>query len=138
MSLLEVARDTLKDLPISDIVRERLSLALDRFADAEAKIEVLQAETGGLKAQLERERLDHKQTQQELQRLKDEHAEEIRVHGNVEFRRGKRTGGVWVAFCPVCHTLADLSTGGVCCADSKCGWAPLLAVEQLEATRRTL
>lgn len=103
MSLISTARDALKDLPVSDIVRERLSLALDRLAEAEAKIETLQSEKGSLQSQLERERLDHQQTRQELQRLKDEHAEEIRIHRTIEFRRGKRTGGKWMAFCPKCH-----------------------------------
>ena len=55
MSLIDTARDALKDLPVSDIVRERLSLALDRLLDAESKIEALQAEKGSLHGQLERE-----------------------------------------------------------------------------------
>jgi hypothetical protein len=39
MSLIDTARDALKDLPISDIVRERLSLALDRAPLSAARIE---------------------------------------------------------------------------------------------------
>ena len=108
MSLLDIARDTLKDLPVSDIVRERLSLAFNRLADAEAKIDALQSQNGSFQAQLERERLDHKQTREELRRLKDEYSEEIRIHkkSGVEFRRGKRTGGEWIPFCPSCHSPA--------------------------------
>jgi hypothetical protein len=131
MSLIDTARDALKDLPISDIVRERLSLALDRLSDAEAKIEALQTEKGSLHAQLDRERLDHKQTQVELQRLRDEHSEEIRIHTGIEFRRGKRTGGVWIPFCPICHSPADLTSGVVGCANSKCKWQILYAANQV-------
>lgn len=137
MSLLDIARDTLKDLPVSDIVRERLSLALDRLSEAESKVDVLQSEKANLQAQLEIERLNHQKTQEELQRLKDEHSEEIRVHSGIEFRRGKRTGGVWVAFCPVCHAPADLSSGIVGCANPKCQWQILFAANQIpEVTQK--
>ena len=91
MGFLEVARDTLRDLQVTDAVRERLSFAFDRLADAESKIEVLQKENGKFQAQLEREQLDHKQARQELQRLKDEHAEETLIHCQMEFRRGKHS-----------------------------------------------
>ena len=125
MSFIDTARDALKDLPISDIVRERLSFALDRLTDAEAKIDTLQTDKGGLHAQLERERLDHKQTRDELQRLKDELSEDIRIHGLVEFRRGKRTGSKWLAFCPKCHLpAADIISSGeplIYCSGN-CGW----------------
>lgn len=126
MGFIDIARDTLRELPMSDIVRERLSLALDRLAESESKVEVLQSEKANFQAQLEIERLNHSKTQQELQRLKDEHAEEIRVHSGVEFRRGKRTGGVWSPFCPVCHAPGDMSTGLLRCAHPKCGWSVLL------------
>ena len=131
MSLIDTARDALKDLPISDIVRERLSLALDRLAEAEARIDALQSENGGLKAELERERRDHQQTNQQFQRLKDEHGEEIRIHRAIEFRRGKRTGGHWMPFCPKCHMPAlatkDLNAG--CTAD--CGWVTDVSMEEM-------
>ena len=128
MSLISTARDALKDLPVSDIVRERLSLALDHLTDAEAKIDAVQLQNGNLQAQLERDRLDHQQTRQELQRLKDEHAEEIRIHRTIEFRRGKRTGGKWMAFCPKCHLpVAETNSNGepmLYCIQKydDCGW----------------
>src|ERR1700730_11529856 len=61
MEMVEVARDALKDIPISEVLRERVSLALDRLAEAERQIATLQAEKVGLQAQLERERIDHEQ-----------------------------------------------------------------------------
>lgn len=98
MSFIDNARAALQALPISDIVRERLSLAVDRLAAAEAqvaelqaKIEVLQLQASSLAAQLERERLDHQQAREELQRLK-EHSEEVRIVHRVEFRRAGRIG----------------------------------------------
>ena len=123
MSIIDTARDALKDLPISDIVRERLSLAIDRLSDAEAKIDILQSEKGSLQAHLERERLDHQKTQQELQRLKDEYSEEVRINNAIEFRRGNRTGGKWAAFCPKCHLPAvPRSDGGWLFCMGSCGW----------------
>ena len=35
MGLLDLARDTLKEIPMADVLRERLSLALDLAANAE-------------------------------------------------------------------------------------------------------
>ena len=126
MGLLEVARDTLKEIPMSDIVRERLSLALDRLSEAETKIETLQTEKGGMTSALDRERIDHQKTQQELQRLKDEHAEEIQIHRTgIEFRRGKRTSGKWMPFCPKCHLPATHprnESANVICSDRACKW----------------
>lgn len=134
MSLLEVARDTLKEIPMSDIVRERLSLALDRLSEAETKIETLQAEKGSVTVALERERLDHQKTCEELQRLKDEYSEDIQVHSGIEFRRGKRTANTWMAFCPQCHIPADTSTVYVRCGHPKCGWNTYIgSVKQLPA-----
>jgi hypothetical protein len=125
MSLLEIARDTLKEIPMADVLRERLSLARDQFADAERKTSSLQSEVGALKAQLEQERVDHKQTQHELQRLKEEHAEEVRIHRSIEFRRGQRTSGKWMAFCPKCHLPAahpQNQTAIAACPDGACKW----------------
>ena len=124
MSLIDTARDALKDLPVSDIVRERLSLALDRLLDAESKIEALQAEKGSLHGQLERERTDHQKTQQELQALRDTWREEIRIHRGIEFRCGNRTAGKWAAFCPKCHMPASNIEGfvDVSCSDGTCKW----------------
>ncbi|MFZ2643738.1 MAG: hypothetical protein WA117_22290, partial [Verrucomicrobiia bacterium] len=55
---------------------------------------------------LDRERLDHQKTRQELQSLIDKYSEEIRILDSIEFRQGKRTGGKWLAFCPKCHIPA--------------------------------
>jgi hypothetical protein len=125
MGLLELTRDSLKDLPISDVIRERLSLALDQLADAQRQVGVLQTEKGGLQAQFERERLDHEQTKKELQRLQGLMTEEIRVVHGVEFRRGVRTSGEWLAFCPKCHLPISFIGSGAdypYCNDHDCGW----------------
>jgi hypothetical protein len=103
MGMVEVARDALKNIPISEVLRERVSLALDRLAEAERQIATLQAEKGGLQAQLERERIDHEQAKKELQRLQELLREEIRLVCDVEFRKGVRTSGKWMPFCPKCH-----------------------------------
>jgi len=92
MSLIETACDALKNIPMSDILRERLSMTIDQLAISEAKIEVLQRENGKLASRLDQEQFDHNQTKQELQALRDFHAETIRfVHG-IEFKKGVRSG----------------------------------------------
>ena len=126
MGLVDIAKEALKEIPLSEVLRERISLALDRLAEAEEKIEALQTENGGLKAQLEREHIDHQQTKSELQRLKAEHVEEVRVAYGVEFRRGERTGGKWRPFCPKCHLPMGViawSAGVPYCNDeTNCRW----------------
>ncbi len=123
MTLIDIARDTLKELPISDVLRERLSLAFDFSAQLEAKIEVLQSQNAELKAQLEIERVNHQKCQQELGRLRKEHEEEVRIFHAIEFRRGKRTGNQWVAFCPRCHMPASFERSSrPMCSDPRCDW----------------
>lgn len=126
MSILDLAKDALKEIPMSDLLRERLSLALDQLQCAEAKLDELKAENAKLQALLEIERVNSIKVQQELQQLKEEHVEEIRIEQGVEFKRGKRTGGKWIPFCPSCHTAADTSTGLLHCAVPKCGWKTLI------------
>jgi hypothetical protein len=131
MSAFDTIKAAIIELPISDILKARLELAFDRAAELESKVETLQKENANLHAQLEIERLNHKNTRDELQRLKDEHAEETRIHNSIEFRRGKRTGGVWMAFCPSCHLPCDMSKGLLLCSDQKCGWKILFAATKL-------
>jgi hypothetical protein len=119
------------------ILSQQLAFAKDQFSDMERKVADLQTQLGRLDAQLEREREDHKLARADLQRLKDEHAEEIRIHRTVEFRRGKRTAGRWAAFCPKCHLPAggNIGMGGspqVFCTGN-CGWHvyPQMMLEQI-------
>jgi hypothetical protein len=61
--------------------------------------------------------------------LAEAQAEEIRIHSAIEFRRGKRTGGVWMPFCPKCHMPARRDLGIFCSAE--CGWNSDLSSEDL-------
>jgi hypothetical protein len=134
MSLVEVARDALKEIPMSDVLRERLSLALDRLSDAEAKNESLQQEIGKCQSLLEQERVNHEKTKQELQTLRDKLHEDVRVFESIEFRRGERTGNAWVPFCPKCHVPVIPRDDGlwVFCA-SKCGWVGREVADGIQA-----
>lgn len=140
MGMLEVARDTLKDLPISEVLRERLSFALDRFEEAERQITSLQTQVGSLQAQLERERLDHEQTKKELQRLQELLREEIRIVRGVEFRNGSRTGNQWQPFCPKCHLPVVFAGDGpiYCQDDTSCKWVSIADSSQIERESREL
>lgn len=124
MGLIEIARDTLKEIPMADILRERLSLALDQFLVLERKVSELQTKVGNLESKLEIVTLDRDKTQQELNRLKEEHIEEILIHRCIEFRRGRRTAGKWAAFCPKCHLPVANQEGylDVICSDRVCNW----------------
>ena len=112
------------------ILSQQLAFAKDQYAALEKQVNDFQGKVAKLEAQLEIEQSNHKETKQALERLKDEHAEEIRVHRGIEFRRGKRTGGIWIAFCPVCHTPAD-TTALVLCANQKCKWHLILSGNEI-------
>ena len=122
MGLIDIAGDTLKEIPISDVLRERFSLALDRLAQLEAENEELKSKLAVAHSRLENERLDHQKTQQELEGLRKLHEEEVRIFYAIEFRRGKRTGDQWIAFCPRCHMPASLRFTNPLCSNGDCHW----------------
>ena len=112
------------------ILNQQLAFAKDQYAAQERLVGELQSKAAKLEAQFEIEQSNHKTTRQELQRIVDEHSEDVRVHRAIEFRRGKRTGGNWIAFCPVCHTPAD-TTMLVICANPKCKWKLIIPGDQV-------
>jgi len=61
--------------------------------------------------------------------LAEAQAEEVRIHSAIEFRRGKRTGGIWMPFCPKCKMPARSDFGIFCSAE--CGWVSALPSEDL-------
>lgn len=122
MGLIETARDALKDIPISDILRERLASALDYSSKLEAENRALELKVATVHAKLEIEKEKHDASRVELQRFKDEHAEEIRIYRSVELRRGKRTGAEWAAFCPKCHMPVGVTDKCEVFCSGDCGW----------------
>jgi hypothetical protein len=126
MSLVDTAKQALVDAAVTPIVRERLSLALDEATLLEKKVADLQTQIGELRAEIKISRANEKETKTELEALRKEHEEEVRLVRGVEIRKGKRTGGAWMAFCPKCHLpLQDTNhdTDGIFCPDIyKCHW----------------
>lgn len=124
MSILESIEKLITEHGSAAILSQQLSYAKDQFSDLESRVSELQTQIGRLEAQLERERADCKEARRDLQQLRDEHAEEVRIHRFIEFRRGKRTGGKWAAFCPKCHSPVANQAGNlnVFCSDRACKW----------------
>jgi hypothetical protein len=132
MSIFDSIEKLITEHGSAAILTQQLALAKDQFSHLERKVSDLQTQIGRLEAQLERERTDHKQAREELQRLKDEHTEEVRFHKTVEFRRGKRTGGQWMPFCPTCHHPAlhdDSINDYVYC--TICAWVSYIQVQNV-------
>ncbi len=110
-----------KDRRDIDVLRQIHSLASSLQAEhaevVERDIRVMQenATLVQAKATLERQ-------------LAEAQAEEVRIHRMIEFRRGKRTGGQWIAFCPKCGLPAgdglEYNTPIVFCTakHEDCGW----------------
>jgi len=123
MGAFETIKNTVADLPISDIYKARLEFALDQSSALERQVSELQTELGKIRAELQMECTNHQKTRQELQKLQGEHIEQIRLWRGVEFRRGVRTGGSWMPFCAKCHLPIVLSSHGgehPVCSDDKC------------------
>ncbi len=114
MSIFDSIEKLITEHGSATILSQQFAFAKDQFSDLERKVADLQKQIGDLEAQLERERMEHKQAREELQRLRDEHSEEIRIHNSIEFRRGKRTGGLWAPFCPKCHTPCNCFIKRIC------------------------
>lgn len=109
-------------------------------AIAFAEVATLQAEKGALAAQLEWERLDRQKAENELQHLRQVHAEEVRVARATEFRRGLRTGGKWAAFCPRCHMPASVHDPRdlIACSDHDCRWVSEIQGYELRSVLASL
>jgi hypothetical protein len=130
MSIFDSIERLITEHGSAAILSQQLAFARDQFEALERKVSDLQTQIGRFDAQLERERAEHKQAREDLQRLKDEHFEEVRIHkiSGVEFRRGKRTGGEWSPFCPSCHSPAASPNQGyqLRCQSRTCGMILLL------------
>jgi len=141
MSLIDTARQALTEIPISDVLRERLSLALDEATALERKVSEFQGQVAELKAELKITKTHEKQTEEELQRLKKEHEEEIVVLHGLEFRRGKRTQNKWIPFCPKCHVAAVIphfDNRPVICQDQDCNWVSNAMTERFHGLESQL
>ncbi len=69
--------------------------------------------------------------------LAESQAEDVRIHKGIEFRRGKRTGDIWMGFCPKCHMPVEdawvprARTNGekVVMCSARCGWRVFMPTE---------
>ena len=130
MSIIDTARKALTEIPISDILRERLSLALDYSVDLERKVHVLDAENGKLQAKLEAVEEKAKNQALDIERLNKLLEEEIFISHGVEFRKGKRTRNKWLPFCPKCHLPAEgtssIGDSPMASCTAQCGWSSFI------------
>lgn len=115
----------------SAILRDRLGLVADQVRQMERQLVDLQRELAETTVELRREKEDHVETKNQLQKLKDEHTEEVIIHRTIEFRRGKRTRDEWAPFCPNCHTpvTGDKRLGVYC---TICVWKSSVSKADLE------
>jgi hypothetical protein len=76
---------------------------------------------------------------QELKRqLAEANAEDIRFAAGIKFRNGKKTGGVWMAFCPQCDMPAIEYEHGTVSCSSGCGWFGAQVPNGLDSVIRDL
>jgi|ERR1035437_266175 hypothetical protein len=108
---MSILTDILKEAPLSAVLQE--------------KVKAVEFQRDEFKRELDDCRRLYQVLQAEHQKLAALHLEEIRVHRSIEFRRGKRTGDKWTAFCPKCHLPAvnkQSESAIVRCSDGACKW----------------
>ena len=134
IGLFSDAVSILKDLKISSMVRAQLELALSQAQKLEAQAAILEKQNAQLEARLENEKSSHDKTKGDHEKLKEKWLEDVRIFAGMEFRRGLRTGGVWMAFCPKCHIpLIEEANGKIVAyCNSKCGWVGLKLKKSLK------
>ncbi|MDT8389429.1 MAG: hypothetical protein RRC34_02860 [Lentisphaeria bacterium] len=94
---------------------------LEKLAQAHERNELLLVELAALK------KLNSKQEHL----LAEGGKEAVRVLTGIEFRKGPRTGGAWLAFCPACHmpavTFESMSGNPKIGCSGQCGWSVYLS-----------
>jgi hypothetical protein len=129
MGMLDGIEKLINEHGSSAILKERIDFAKDQYAALERQVRESLESIAVLRVKLEMESSQLERAKHELAQLKEEYAEEIRIHRVIEFRKGKRTGGQWLAFCPKCHMPAEGHDMGhweqnwarVSCS-ARCGW----------------
>jgi hypothetical protein len=131
MGWITAAQRALDEMDAAEPLRQRVFLALEEAAQLETHLEECRAAKAVLEAKLQDTRAHAHQQQEELQTLQTLHAEEVRILSGIEFRRGRRTGGDWIAFCPKCHLPAVVSGPIIHCCDRSCQWGVEGSLHQL-------
>jgi hypothetical protein len=140
MSFFEQLKGSLSELPISDILRARLDFAFDQITAIEKENANLHAERARLEVRLEETDKRFDRLKREFDELKSAHEEEHRVVGGIDMRRGLRTGGQWLPFCPVCKSPAahDPQLDAFTCTNRECPWMTIEDISTIFSKIRAL
>lgn len=107
---------------ITAMLREQLALSESRAVKLDSENVDLKSQVAALSSEVKLANESLHQKAEQYERLQKEHEEEIRIWRTVEFRRGKRTFGYWVAFCPKCKMpVHDNGFSNISCSGN-CGW----------------
>ena|ERR1017187_7790619 len=115
------------------MLREQLAAANSRIANLEKENSDLESIIAVLQAGLEAERENHNQTKQKYERLQKEHEERVFLFRGVEYRKGRRSNGSWLAFCPKCQVVLhnEFNLDNYCLAG--CGWKSPISWGEIES-----
>jgi hypothetical protein len=103
---------------ISELLARLIKLSKDR--ETGALVQQIQEHQLVIHAALVEADAKRRDLERELHELQ---SEEKRIHSAIEFRRGKRTGGVWMPFCPHCHMPAVADDDQQVACSMGCPWA---------------
>lgn len=122
---------------IEKLITEHGSAAVLKVWNDKLRFEASQMQSRFLDLQLKVRDLEHKleAANEQIRTLNKLNEEDIQFHDSgIEFRRGKRTNGKWMPFCPKCKLPASTPMFGtfIQCS-AKCGWQSTLAHNELDA-----
>lgn len=135
LAVFDRAKKALSEIQISEVLRERLSFAIEQGTVTEKQIVQLRQDLSETKAELTMAKLEAQKRDQELEALREAMKEDVVIHRTVEFRRGRRTDFEWQAFCPKCHLPAMAIEAGyyLQCSDGDCKFVSRLLVDELQS-----
>ena len=82
---------------------QEILAALPTAANLAEKVKTVEFQRNEFKEQRDDYKRRYEECQAAYQKLTALHSENVFIHKGVEFRKGRKTGNKWQAFCPVCH-----------------------------------
>jgi hypothetical protein len=84
---------------------QEILAAMPTAANLAEKVKTVEFQRDEFKQERDNYKRLYDECQSAYQKLTDIHSEDVVLHNGVEFRKGRKTGNKWQAFCPVCHDV---------------------------------
>ena len=116
---------------------QEILAALPTAANLAEKVKAVELQRDQFKQERDDYQRRYQESQEAHQKLARLHEEDVQLHWTMELRRGKRTDGRWMAFCPKCHMplvgQQNPKNGRYLgCCSAVCGWGPAILPKDVQ------